>query len=136
MIEVKSYLEFVQIRSFTKMKEYIKHVPTFKDRNFGDVLCAIQDVSEFYSQSFTSELIERYFEGWTLVEGYPIIHDEDGDLIFDDLRGLKTSDFVIRGRYKCKDFRFQAHKPCTLDRFICHCQDAGITLYFKEVKNG
>jgi hypothetical protein len=97
----------------------------------------IHNAIEFYSQPFSPKLIEKLFEGWEDIGNGNLIYQfEDSDLIYDNLRGLNVPDFVLRGKFKGKDlYRFQACKPSTLDRFICHCQDAGIELKWKEVNN-
>lgn len=101
-------------------------------------------VEEFYSQPFKPEMITELFKGWL----------ECPDLYVSDLQEIPEGHHVPfkwyidfdSGIYIFKIFEYRdgdlvedylkIHKiPSTLDRFICHCQDAGIELTWKEQNN-
>jgi hypothetical protein len=113
MKEVKSYLERV------------KGIFDNQDEYGNEITKEIEQEYFFYSQSFKPELITKYFEGWDKLKGY---YSTDNIDIF-----FYNRNFMIHNEEtKIDDFLLF---PRTLDRFICHCQDAGITLYSKEVSN-
>ena len=124
MKEVKSYLEYKQ---------------SVFNPEFANMLnkLGFKNDDEFYSQAFTPELIEKYFEGWVADE-FPIFGNskalyirynkgEHQVRIEGDNHSMLYENNIDE---KAKRWYF----PSTLDRFICHCQDAGIKLYWKEVK--
>jgi hypothetical protein len=125
MKEVKSYLELSQLarnafcRHPSLTEKERKYLAWFQEFIGGED----KDMMAFYSQKFTPELITKYFEGWEYNNDTNIYHAESNELISLDYFN-KT--YIYRGRHW--------YPPTTLDRFICHCQDAGIKLYFKEVK--
>jgi hypothetical protein len=90
---------------------------------------------DFTKQPFTPELITKYFKGWRteLVDKpsgyYKHYHDEYHLIDTDILNDKIWLDSPITGTI------YYMRLPKTLDRFICHCQDADIELEWKEVAN-
>jgi len=92
-------------------------------------------VKHFYSQLFKPELITELFEGWRKTKGIDaFIHDKGDDRI--------TLNFFINKFQNCwtcqklsgttlNDTINFPFAPKTLDRFIYHCQDAGIELIWR-----
>jgi hypothetical protein len=140
MIEVLSYLELSQLarnafcRHPSLTEKERKYLAWFQEFIGGED----KDMMAFYSQKFTPELIERYFEGLerdTNIEG-TLIDCFYSKEMYDDNHQLYYISFYDNAEYYCAKTNLKESCvitlfPRTLDDFINDCQRAGITLYFK-----
>ena len=121
MREVLSYLEY-NVNMPYKVSEV---------QFYNKLMEGFENSTEFYSQPFSPELIEKYFEGGSKNTIYASGYNMNNQKIIIFHPNIKQS-FSIQDCKKSYGMEF--YYPSTLDRFICHCQDAGIKLYWKEVK--
>jgi ethanolamine utilization microcompartment shell protein EutS len=102
-------------------------------------LTLIARYAQFTSQPFKPELITELFEGWELIGGIYTSSVQLDKINYKDkvyLLQFYWNSWQINYRAKGEKYITQCkdnYLPKTLDRFICHCQDAGIELQFKEV---
>ena len=110
-----------------KVLSYLELMTIDSDELFHKIVSLIGDtynmhIDNFYSQPFTPELIERYFEGFQFV-------------------GLDCWD-IVEYRFQFKKKRYMIYIgsettitnafPHTLDDFINDCQRAGIELVWRS----
>ena len=83
---------------------------------------------EFYSQPFKPELISKYFEGWNVISSsfiYGGYYSNNGVYVLSFINDIFSVEII---KSNDTDLISECIMPRTLDRFICHCQDAGIEL--------
>ncbi len=124
---VLSYVDFIGIKSFSAMKQYIQTIPSFFGRSYDDVLNAIQDVAYFYAQPFQPEMVRKLFKGWKQV-GNDLF---DCNFVLNKMQNVRIDFTVSEVTYQLC-FKHTFNMPKNLDQFITDCSRSYIQLEWKH----
>jgi hypothetical protein len=114
-----SFLQFA-LEEHRVQREICLALGLIKDNKIYDSYHLLCKYSSYVSQPFTPEMVERF--------GFKMADDE-WNYHKDEKYFIQFSDDYKITIY---NFNFFQETPAILDKFIMHCQDAGIELEWKE----